>query len=343
MKLLVTGGAGFIGSHFIHRWLTRHPADQIVTLDALTYAGSRERLADVDPARHRFLRGSVGEPEVVREAVSGCEVVVHFAAETHVDRSITDAVPFIRTNVEGTYVLLREAQAAGVKRFLHVSTDEVYGPILEGAVTESASLAPRSPYAASKAAGDLLVQAARETFGLPAIIVRPTNVFGPWQFPEKFIPLCITRAAEAVPIPLYGDGRQRRAWLFVADCCEAIERLVEQGEVGASYNLAGGVERENRETATLILSQIGRPESLLEFVADRPGHDRRYAMDDAKLRALGWQPRTPFEQGISDTITWYLEHREWWKPLAQKLRDDPAHWLNRPAGPGVGPIPRPVR
>ncbi len=332
MRLLVTGGAGFIGSHFIRAWLAHHPSDDVIALDALTYAGSRARLAEAErTGRCRFLQGDICEPEAVREAMRGAQAVVHCAAETHVDRSITDAAPFLRTNVEGTYTLLREALACGVDRFLHISTDEVYGPVLEGAVDESAPLAPRSPYAASKAAGDLLVQAVRATHQLPAIVVRPTNVFGPWQFPEKFIPLCITNGMAGVPLPLYGDGRQRRSWLYVDDLSGALEVMLEQGRPGEVYNVAGGQEQSNLETATTILAQTGGPDGLIQFVADRPGHDRRYAMRDGKLRALGWQPAVPFERGLAQTIAWYRGHDDWWRPLAQHLREDPYHWLNRPA------------
>ena len=332
MKVLVTGGAGFIGSHFIRSWLKTHPTHEIVDLDALTYAGSRERLEDVErEPRYRFIHGDICDPAVVPQAVEGCSLVVHFAAETHVDRSITNAAPFLRTNVEGTQVLLNAARAAGVSRFLHLSTDEVYGPVLEGAVDEHAPLSPRSPYAASKAAGDLLAQAFHHTYGLAVIVVRPTNVFGPGQFPEKFIPLCIVNGLDGMPVPIYGDGQQRRAWLFIDDLCAALRVIVERGAIGEIYNVAGGAERANLDTARAILPSLGRPD-LLQFVADRPAHDRRYAMNDAKLRALGWQPTTSFEQGVSQTISWYREHPAWWRPLVQHLREDSYHWLNRPAG-----------
>ncbi len=333
MRILVTGGAGFIGSHVIRRWLRRHPTDEIVNLDALTYAGSRERLADVDAqSGYRFLHGDICDPQAVQDAMRGCQAVVHMAAETHVDRSITDGAPFLRTNVEGTHVLLQEAQRQGVARFLHVSTDEVYGPILEGAADEQAALSPRSPYAASKASGDLLAQAFFHTHGLPVTVVRPTNIFGPAQLPEKFIPLCITSAVEGRSIPLYGDGQQRRAWLFVEDLVEALCVLLERGEAGRIYNVGSGQERTNLETAQQILLLLGCALTLIQRVADRPGHDRRYAMRDDAIHALGWQPRTSFEQGLEQTVTWYRAHPEWWAPLAQKLREDSYHWLNRAAG-----------
>ncbi len=336
MKLLVTGGAGFIGSHFIRAWLGAHPADAVVNLDRLTYAGSPQRLADVESRPgYTFVRGDVCDARAVRQAIDGCEAVVHFAAETHVDRSITDAVPFLRTNVEGTVVLLEAACAARVRRFLHVSTDEVYGPVPSGAVDEHAPLAPRSPYAASKAAADLLAQAYHATHGLPIIIARPTNIFGPWQLPEKFIPLCITNCCDGLPVPIYGDGQQRRSWLFVADACQALSLLLEQGISGGIYNLAGGQEQANLDTARRIVDGIGASPDCLQRVADRPGHDRRYAMQDAKLRALGWQPATPFEAGLADTIRWYRAHEAWWRPLVTRLREDPYHWLNRPARPGA--------
>ena len=337
MRLFVTGGAGFIGSHFIDHWLSHHPSDHVVTLDLLTYAGSRARLAGAEETgRCRFIQGDICDAATLREALRDSELLVHFAAETHVDRSITDAAPFLRTNVEGTYTLLREAQAQGIQRVMHISTDEVYGPILDGAVDEKAPLSPRSPYAASKAAGDLLVQAFRETHDLPAIVVRPTNIFGPGQFPEKFIPLCIINSFDGLPLPVYGDGRQRRAWLYVSDLCGALEVILRRGRAGDTYNVAGRTEQPNLETAKMVLNATGGSSELIQFVADRPGHDRRYAMSDAKLRALGWTPRITFERGLSQTIAWYREHAEWWRPLTTRLREDPYHWLNRSARASAG-------
>jgi dTDP-glucose 4,6-dehydratase len=344
MKVLVTGGAGFIGSHIIRSWLAAHPNDTVVNLDALTYAGSRERLSDLEASRqYRFLHGDICDAATVRQAMKGVEVVIHCAAETHVDRSITNAAPFLRTNVEGTYVLLREAQACGLRRFIHLSTDEVYGPVLEGAVDERAPLSPRSPYAASKAGGDLLAQACAATHGVPVILVRPTNIFGPAQLPEKFIPLCITNTLGSRPVPIYGDGTQRRGWLFVDDLCRALQAIIEEGSVGEIYNVAGEHEGANVETARAILSHLGKSDESLEFVADRPGHDWRYAMNDGKLRALGWRPTTPFAQGLSDTINWYQERKDWWAPLAQRLREDSYHWLNRSSGASAHPSARAAR
>ena len=343
-QLLVTGGAGFIGSHLIRGWLARHPEDRVVNLDLLTYAGSPERLADLaGSARYRFVQGDICDAKAVREAMRGCQLVVHLAAETHVDRSITDAAPFLRTNVEGTYVLLEAARELGVSRVLHVSTDEVYGPVLEGAVDEQAPISPRSPYAASKAAGDLLAQSYRATHGVPVLVARPTNIYGPAQFIEKLIPLTIINSLEGARVPIYGDGQQRRAWLYVEDAASALQAIMAQGQLGEVYNVAGGIERANVDTAKTVIALAGRGEELLQFVADRPGHDRRYAMRDAKLRALGWQPAVSFDEGISRTVAWYRDHREWWQPLAKRLREDSYHWLNRPARPSAGQSARPAR
>ena len=344
MRLLVTGGAGFIGSHFIRWWQARHRADELINFDLLTYAGSRDRLADVEhQPRYQFIHGDIGDGPTARRAIEGADLIVHFAAQTHVDRSITDAAPFLRTNIEGTYILLQAALGAGRTRFIHISTDEVYGPILEGAVDERGVFAPHSPYAVSKAAGDLLVQAFHETYGLSTVIVRPTNIYGPGQFPEKFIPLCITNAIDGLPIPVYGDGQQRRAWLFVTDLCAALETLIAQGQPGERYNVAGGTECANLETAKMIVARMQCGAERIHLVEDRPGHDRRYAMTDHKLRGLGWQPQVSFEQGLVDTIAWYREHRSWWQPLVQSLREDPYHWLNRAARPGAVQPSRPVR
>ena len=337
MKILVTGGAGFIGSQFVRHWLIRHPQDEVVTLDLLTYAGLRNRLEDVDAnPRHRFVQGDICEASTVKQAMEGCEVVAHFAAESHVDRSITDAAPCIRTNVEGTRMLLQGALELGVKRFLHVSTDEVYGPILEGSHAEDANLRPRSPYAASKAAADLLVQAYRATHGLAALVVRPTNTFGPWQFPEKFIPLCITQAIQDLPLPIYGDGLQQRSWLPVEELCDAIDQVLQAGELGTIYNISSPWERANREVAATILRLLGKPQALIHGVSDRPGHDRRYAMDGTRLEQLGWRARRPFDDALRATVAWYRDHPAWWRPLKDRLHDDPYHWLNRSAGAGAG-------
>ena len=342
MKLLVTGGAGFIGSHLIRRWLHVHQDHSIVNLDSLTYAGTLDRLVDADDPQwraplearrghYRFIKGDVCDPAIVREALEGVDAVIHCAAETHVDRSITNTAPFIRTNVEGTRVLLEQIRVQPVKRFLYISTDEVYGPVLEGAVDEQAPLRPQSPYAASKAAADLLVQAFHTTFGLPAMIARPTNVFGISQLPEKFIPLCITNAIEGRPLPLYGDGQQRRCWLFVDNVCDALMAIMEKGTIGEIYNIGSGCEQTNLETAQQILAALQPTTSHIQFVADRPGHDRRYAMNDAKLHALGWEPRISFPDGLRQTIEWYKKCQEMWLPVTQRLREDPYHWLNRPA------------
>jgi len=336
MRLLVTGGAGFIGSHFVRAWLREHPGDDIVNLDALTYAGHTSRLDDLAThSRYRFVRGDIGDAAQVRAALQGCEAVVHFAAETHVDRSITDASAFLRTNVEGTHRLLMAATEARVAKFVHVSTDEVYGPVLQGAADEAAPLAPKSPYAASKAAGDLLAQACAATYGLPVVVVRPTNIYGPGQMLEKLIPLCITNALDGQRIPVYGDGQQRRGWLFVDDACRAVATVLEHGRVGGIYNIGSGHEQANLEIVKQVLRLAGGVEALIQFVADRPGHDRRYALRDDKLRALGWRPSVAFEQGLASTIAWYRAHEAWWRPLARTLREDPYHWLNRAARSGT--------
>ena len=337
MKLLVTGGAGFIGSHFVRKWLAHHPSDEVVTLDLLTYAGVQATIQELtEHPRHRFVQGDICDSDAVQQTMQGCQTVVHFAAETHVDRSITNAARFVRTNVEGTQTLLHWARELGIQRFVHISTDEVYGPILEGAYAESAQLNPRSPYAASKAAGDLLVRAYQETYGLPAIIVRPTNAFGPRQFPEKFIPLCITNALEDRPLPLYGDGLYRRDWLYVEDLCRAIERVAEAGELGAIYNVGSLWEMTNLKVAEMVLQLVGKPRSFIEFVTDRPGHDRRYAMDSTKLSQLGWHPRVAFEDGLRETVAWYGEHLDWWRSLKARLRNDSYHWLYQSPDPDAG-------
>lgn len=316
-KILVTGGAGFIGSNFIHYWLEHHDGE-VVNLDLLTYAGNLENLSDVaDDPRYRFVKGDIADRELVDALLDGVEAVVNFAAESHVDRSIHDAGAFIRTNVAGTQVLLEAARHRGVRRFMHVSTDEVYGSLgPEGAFTESSPLAPNSPYSASKAAADLLVRAYHHTHGLDAVITRCSNNYGPYQFPEKLIPLMVTNALEERPLPVYGDGLNVRDWIHVRDHCRAVAAVLRGGRAGEVYNVGAGEERTNLEMVQGILGLLGKPESLLKFVSDRPGHDRRYAIDSAKLRReLGWRPEVPFAVGLRETVEWYVSHRPWWEKI----------------------------
>jgi dTDP-glucose 4,6-dehydratase len=309
MRVLVTGGCGFIGSHFVRR-LTAG-GDELVVLDKLTYAGSRARLEGVE---YGFLRGDIADPSMVERAVDGCDAVVNFAAETHVDRSILDAASFIHTDVLGTHVLLESARATG-SRFIQVSTDEVYGDVPPAASAhENDALRPSNPYYASKAAADLQVLAHVRTYGVDASITRVGNTYGPYQHPEKLIPLFITNALTGMPLPLYGDGRQRRQWLHVEDHCAAIELVLRRGERGAVYNI-GGEERDNASVTELILSLTDADASLVRHVVDRPGHDRRYSVDSTRVRALGWAPHARFEDGIAATVAWYREWRDWWGPI----------------------------
>lgn len=313
MRILVTGGAGFIGSNFVHQILRDHPSDQIVVLDKLTYAGNLRNLeVPLQDPRVQFVHLDISDPAVA-EVAKICDVAVHFAAESHVDRSIEDAAPFVRTNVEGTWRMIDACRASRVRRFVHVSTDEVYGSLGPGErSTESSPLAPTSPYAASKAASDLLVLSAFKTHGFPAIITRCTNNYGPFQFPEKFIPLMISQALHSQSLPVYGDGRNVRDWIHVSDHCRAVDLILRNGKEGQVYNIGGGFELENITVARKILSTLKRPESLLKFVTDRPAHDRRYALDCVKLKnELGWQPQWEFDRGLEETIRWYQEHSAW--------------------------------
>ncbi len=321
MKLLVTGGAGFIGSNFILYWMENHPDDFIVNLDKLTYAGNLENLAEVQKNPHyTFVHGDICDPGAVRKAMGGSEIVVHFAAESHVDRSISDPATFVKTNVAGTQVLLDAAQVAKVSRFHHVSTDEVFGSLtLEdpGKFSERTPYDPRSPYSASKAGSDHLVRAYYHTFGLPITITNCSNNFGPFHFPEKFIPLAITNVLEGNKVPVYGDGKNVRDWLYVEDHCRAIEAVLGKGKVGETY-CVGGATRDisNLDVVRLILQKMGKDESFIEFVRDRPGHDRRYAIDWSKInRELGWKPQHDFEEWLVKTIEWYKTHESWWKRL----------------------------
>jgi len=316
--LLVTGGAGFIGSNLLHLLAEERPELGLVNLDALTYAGNLENLKALEERPgYTFVHGDVAEPEDVGRAFeaagSGPVSVVHLAAESHVDRSIASGLPFVRANVVGTQVLVDAARERGVERFVHVSTDEVYGTLgATGCFTEETPLAPNSPYSASKAGSDLLVRAAFETHGFPALITRCSNNYGPYQFPEKLIPLMIANAREDRPLPVYGDGMQVRDWLYVRDHCEAILAVLERGVPGQVYNVGGHNEYPNIEIVRRILAELRKPESLIEHVRDRPGHDRRYAIDAGKIeRELGWRPRRRFEEALPETIRWYLEHGDW--------------------------------
>lgn len=323
VEVLVTGGAGFIGSNFV-RWAhDTHPDWRITTLDKLTYAGRLENLAEVMPSvRHRFVRGDITDPSVAGPLVRTAEIVVHFAAETHVDRSILAAGDFIRTDVFGTFVLLEAARdAPRLRRFIQISTDEVYGSVPSGSSVETDELRPRNPYSASKAGADRLAYSYWATYGVPVIITRASNNYGPNQFPEKVIPLFITNAIDGRPLPLYGDGRHVRDWLHVADHCRALDLLIAGGEPGAVYNIGGGNEVANVDLTHRILELLGRPASLIAPVADRPGHDRRYSLDTTRLRGLGWQPTVAFDAGLSDTVSWYRDHENWWRPIKD---DDPA-------------------
>jgi dTDP-glucose 4,6-dehydratase len=316
MKLLVTGGCGFIGSNFIRWTLTHHPEDRVVNLDKLTYAGNPLNLADVDTDdRYSFVHGDIADAGLVRDVTRGVDAVVNFAAPSHVDRSILDADEFLKTNVLGVRVLLEAVRSLRVPRMLHVSTDEVYGSIATGAATETSPLQPSNPYSAAKAGGDLLALAYWKTHGVPVVITRASNNFGPYQYPEKMIPLFITNALDNQTLPLYGDGHQVRDWIYVLDHCAAIDRVLREGRDGEVYNVAGGHEVANVTLTHEILRLLGKPDSLITLVADRPGHDRRYALDASKLWEMGWTPRYPFASALEATVRWYREHDAWWRPL----------------------------
>ena len=321
--LLITGGAGFIGSNFIHYLLRKYPTIRLINLDKLTYAGNLDNLRDVEgDARYEFIRGDIRDREVVRRLYERVQGVVHFAAETHVDRSILDAGEFVLTDVYGTFILLDCLKAApGIEFFLHVSTDEVYGSREEGFFKEEDPLRPSSPYSASKAGADRLAYAYHCTYGLPVIIVRPSNNFGPFQYPEKFIPLFITHALEGRPLPLYGHGTQVRDWLYVEDCCRAVEWLIRRGKIGEVYNIGAGNEVRNVDVAERICDLLGKPRSLITFVPDRPGHDRRYALDCTKVHSLGWKPEAEFSQALASTVRWYQEQEGWWRKIKDRSAD----------------------
>ncbi|HEU4370748.1 MAG TPA: dTDP-glucose 4,6-dehydratase [Methylomirabilota bacterium] len=316
MKLLVTGGSGFIGSNFIRWVLAEHPGDRVVNLDKLTYAGNPANLADVEPdPRYAFVRGDIADATLVRDVAAGVDAIVNFAACSHVDRSILDPDEFLRTNVLGVHVLLEAVRELRIPRLLHVSTDEVYGSIAHGAAAEDAPLRPTNPYSAAKAGGDLLALAGWNTHRMPVVITRSSNNFGPYQYPEKVIPLFVTNALDDRPLPLYGDGGQVRDWIYVLDNCAALDLVLRRGREGEVYNVGGGHEAANLTLTREILRLLGKPESLIQPVADRPGHDRRYALDSAKVGRLGWAPRYPFASALETTVRWYREHEGWWRPL----------------------------
>ena len=328
--LLVTGGAGFIGSCYVRDVLARRDGTRITVLDKLTYAGNEANLAPVQAdseqsARLTFIRGDIADPDIVGPLVATSDAVLNFAAESHVDRSILDPEAFLRTGVIGVHVLLEAVRqeaaraAAGERslapRFVQVSTDEVYGSVEAGHSREDDALQPRSPYSASKAAGELLVQSYGVTYGLDLVITRGSNTYGPYQHPEKLIPLFVTNAIDGQPLPLYGDGRQRRDWLYVSDHAGAIDFVLRHGQAGAVYNIPGGTELANREVVERLLAHLGKPWSLVRQVEDRPGHDRRYAMDGSRLEALGWRNRVGFDEGLANTIGWFVEHQDWWRTV----------------------------
>ncbi|MCK9360611.1 dTDP-glucose 4,6-dehydratase [Patescibacteria group bacterium] len=321
MRLLVTGGAGFIGSNFVRFWLANHPQDTVVNLDALTYAGNPENVRGLDPDRHVFVHGDIRDTATVQKAMEGVDVVVHFAAESHVDRSIDGARIFLETNVLGTHTLLEEVKRRGdqIKRFHHISTDEVFGALdldSDERFSEDTPHDPRSPYSASKAASDHIVRSYFHTHGVPVTISNCSNNYGPYHFPEKLIPLMITNALRDIPLPVYGDGKNVRDWIHVEDHARGIEAVLTKGKVGETYCLGGNAERANLDVVKHILKILGKPESLIQFVEDRKGHDRRYAIDSSKAKAeLGWEPKKTFEEGLAETVAWFQANEGWWKPL----------------------------
>ena len=319
MRILVTGGAGFIGSNFVRYMLGAHPGYRIVNLDLLTYAGNLENLAGIESREnYRFVRGDIRNEALLEELfAAGLDAVVNFAAESHVDRSIEDPAHFLKTNVLGTQALLEAARRHGAPRFLQVSTDEVYGSLgAEGRFSETSDLAPNSPYSASKAAADLLVRAYGKTYGLPVLATRCSNNYGPYQFPEKLIPLFITNALEDTPLPVYGDGLYVRDWIYVEDHCIALDRVLHDAEPGQIYNVGADEERTNLEITDIILQALGKAPSLIRHVKDRPGHDRRYAIDSSKIRdRLGWRPQISFVDGMRRTIRWYIDNEPWWRKI----------------------------
>ena len=338
MRLLVTGGAGFIGSEFVRMTLRDHPDDSVIVLDKLTYAGNERNLDAVrGDARFRFVRGDICDGAAVNELVGEADVIVNFAAESHVDRSLEAPGQFILTDVYGTFVLMDAARSHGHERFLQVSTDEVYGEVSSGHSVEGDPLQPRSPYSASKAGGELQVQAYRTSYGFPAIVTRGSNTYGPYQYPEKIIPLFITNAIDDRPLPIYGDGGAVRDYLYVEDHARGIDRALRDGVVGMDYNIGAGGETDGITVADTVLRLLGKPDSLKQFVRDRLGHDRRYAVDSTRLRGIGWQPHVAFEEGMQRTVTWFATHEDWWRPLKSGEFWEFYQRNYKPADTGVAP------
>jgi dTDP-glucose 4,6-dehydratase len=320
--LLVTGGAGFIGSNFVRYMLKKYPHLKITNLDALTYAGNLDNLKDIESdSRYRFVHGNICDEKKVAEAMEGCDAVVNFAAETHVDRSIHEGGVFVETDVRGVFVLCEEARKRNVKRFLHISTDEVYGSRLEGYFKETDMLSPSSPYSSAKAGGELLARSYYVTYKLPVLVTRSSNNFGPFQYPEKLIPLFTTNLIENKPVPVYGDGKQVRDWLYVEDQCDGLDLVLQKGEVGEIYNCGSHNEEYNINVTKAILKLLGKSEELITYVQDRPGHDRRYAVDTDKIQKLGWVKKHNFIQGLEKTVKWYVENDVWWHAIKQKQAD----------------------
>jgi dTDP-glucose 4,6-dehydratase len=337
MRLLVSGGAGFIGSDFVRRMLAKHDDLEVVCFDKLTYAGNLDNLkaVEADP-RYSFVRGDICDRQAVDAAIDAApggavDAIVNFAAETHEDRSIAEPEAFLHTDILGTHTLLEVVRARGIARMVQVSTDEVYGSIDDGAFTEADTIKPSSPYSASKAGGDLQVLAYHTTYGTPVMITRGSNTYGPNQYPEKLIPLFVTNALEGEPLPLYGDGMNVRDWLHVDDHCDGIEFVLFHGEPGEVYNVGGGNERTNREITSIIIDELGLSDDVIKWVADRPGHDRRYALDCGKLAAAGWTPKVEFEEGLRETIRWYRDNQWWWEKIKHGT-DEFADWQKRNYG-----------
>jgi len=318
-SILITGGAGFIGSNFVRFMLEKYNDYEIIVLDALTYAGNRENLADLEnDKRFSFVHGDIRDEKVVDEVMSKVDAVVNFAAETHVDRSIHEAGAFIDTDVHGTFVLLEAAKTYNIERFLHISTDEVYGSIIDGSFKEDDPLRPNSPYSASKAGGDLLVRSYFVTYDMPVLLTRSSNNYGPFQYPEKLIPLFVTNAIDDKSLPLYGDGKNIRDWIHVLDNCRGIDVVLHNGKFGEVYNIGAGNERENIFITNYILEYLNKPDSLIKPVSDRPGHDRRYSVDISKVQALGWEPQLDLKDGLTQTIQWYVDNEKWWRAIKEK-------------------------